>query len=219
MEKRSGELRAWGIAQLEKLEAKLEDRKRKKVLHQKIDAAVDSIPVETGGLSAILPGMDMNKYSEAYQQGAEAAMKKYGLSLYDLLGLLPGGAVIEGAIKPSEGASRAETIALGGGGGLLGTALGGLGGAALTSKMTGEEPDQQLEFSLPAAGIGAIGGGAIGNIIGRWLAERKKSPEAISLEEIKAVIEQAKAGQSGSNVTINMAEPAGTPVKEINKET
>ena len=150
--------------------------------------------------------LDAMRKNSSYDDGAKAVFEKHGLSIYDLLGLLPGGSLIEGAVKPSEGASRAETMALGGGGGLLGTVLGGAAGAAATSELTGEDPEKQLMFSLPAAGGGAVVGGALGNIIGRWLAERKKSPETINLEEIKAMLEQAKAGQPGSNVTINMAD-------------
>ena len=160
--------------------------------------------------------MNMRKQSGAYNSGVHDTLVKNGLSLYDLLGLLPGGSLIEGAIKPSEGASRAETMALGGGGGLLGTALGGLAGAAATSRMVGDDKDRQLMFSLPAAGAGAIGVGALGNIIGRWLAERKKSPETINLEEIKAVLEQANSGRPGSNVTINMADKPVDNKEEIN---
>ena len=172
------------------------------------------------GLEAILPGMENTnmKTGQAYIDGVHDGLTKRGLSAYDLIGLLPGGSVIEGGVKPSEGASRAETMLLGGGGGLLGTALGGIGGAALTSSITGKEPDEQLSFSVPAAAAGAIGGGALGNVMGRWLAERKPTPAAMDLDKLQDILAKMKVEQQGSNVTVNVGEAKPEGLKKKDKE-
>ena len=146
----------------------------------------------------------------AYQRGYKEAMVKLAkLSWADLMAILPGGSLIEGATNPAEGASRAETMALGGGGGLLGAIAGG----ALAGKLTNVteqnpfEPDKQTwNMSLPAVLGGAAVGSVGGNILGRWLAERPT--EDNELAKIMATLEELKSKSQDSNVNITVA-PSG----------
>lgn len=163
----------------------------------------------------------MRKYGEAYMEGMRkacsdrgvdyAVLVKHAVSMADLLGFLPGGSLLEGAVKPAPGASRAETMALGGGGGLLGTLAGGGLGAALTAHKEGPADDMQTVFSIPATLGGMLGGGYLGNIAGRWLAERKPSDEQLSLDDIKEILEKTKGDGDRSSITINMSEAEKRP--------
>ena len=196
------------MAQMEHWKAKLEENRTKPQDQQRnpvvvlkdsllpldIEDQIQAPGVEKHGSPAILT-------ADSYMQGCQQVFVKHGLSMYDLLGLLPGGSAIESVVHPAEGASRGETMLMSGLGALAGTAAGGLGGAALTSKVTGEDPDKQLMFSLPAAGIGALAGGTLGNIAGRWLAERPKTQQGITIDELNTALEALKP-QSG--VTVNV---------------
>lgn len=206
------------MAQMEHWKAKLEENKTKpgaqkqnpvivlkdNLLPLDIEDKIQAAGVEKHSSPSILT-------ADSYVQGCQQVFEKHGLSMYDLLGLLPGGSAIESVVKPAEGASRGETMLMSGLGALAGTAAGGLGGAALTSRITGEDPDKQLMFSLPAAGIGALAGGTLGNIAGRWLAERPKTPQGITIDELKAALEEFKTQQQ-PGVTVNVS---GKPAAKV----
>ena len=161
-------------------------------------ATMDSLNAET----------DM-KYSQAYVDGADSELRKYGFSWADLAGFLPGGSIAGSLIDPPEGASRAEALALSGGGGLLGGVLGAGAGAYATGGMEGEPGQEQYMFNpMAALGGGLLGGGA-GSMLGRWLAKRK-TEDPMQAEQIKQILEALaaqKGGAGGSNITINMPEP------------
>lgn len=142
---------------------------------------------------------------QAYVQGLSDQLIKYGLSIYDLAGVIPGvGGIVEGVAKPSEGASRAETALFGGGGSLLGALLGSIAGAGLTAKVKKEGDDRQIIFNPAAALTGGALGGIGGNILGRWLVKRDVSPSRKELEDIKKIIEELKRLEK-NQITINVA--------------
>ena len=143
----------------------------------------------------------------------DAEFVKDALSWADLLGFLPGGAAIEALAKPEEGASRGETLALGGGGSLLGGLAGAAGGALATGGMEGEPGEEQYRFSpMAALGGGLLGSGA-GNILGRWLARHDKRPEdKLQEDQIRQILEALtaqKGAGGGANITITMPGAAG----------
>ena len=137
-----------------------------------------------------------------------AALVKNSLSYADLMGLVPGGGVIEGITVPETGASRGETMLYGGGGSILGALLGGGLGAGLTADVTGTPGNEQLMANPVAALAGASLGSGAGNLLGRWLARRKGEPA--TSEELQAMLAQLQ-GKSG--ITINM--PGTGPNTEL----
>jgi hypothetical protein len=137
-----------------------------------------------------------------------ASTVKLAAGWTDLMGLVPGGGVIQGLVQPERGANRGETMLFGGGGSLIGAGLGGLGGAALTAR---PEPGGETTFDpLAALALASLGSGG-GNLLGRWLARR---PEPATKEDLNQII--AALGARDRGVTINM--PGTGPSTELGKE-
>ena len=164
----------------------------------------------------VIAGMTPHKtaYFEAFEStcaghGVDpAALVKSAAGYADLLGLIPGGGVLEGMASPETGSSRGETTLLGGGGSVLGALLGGGLGGILTSKLVPGASGEEVEINPLALLAGASLGSGTGNLIGRWLARHEQQPV-----DIAALQEALRSMQPGSNVTINMADTAGNNIR------
>lgn len=98
----------------------------------------------------------------------------------DIAQFIPGiGGAISGIVEPATGASRAESMAVQGGTGMLGAGLVGLPTAAimmaLAAKMSGDKNRGRNVGLAGLAGLGLGGsiGTALGSNLGHWMARRE----------------------------------------------
>lgn len=133
----------------------------------------------------------------------QAMQKRAGLSSI-LMGLPVIGGAAHGLIDPVEGSPRGTSLFYEGGGGLLGSLLGALGGGAA---LRDDETGVMSPWGMAGGGIlGSVGG----SLLGRWLAQSKDSgdPEMEELRKLVEKLSERGVGLSrdsvGGGITINV---------------
>jgi len=133
------------------------------------------------------------------------ALIKYSFEASDLLRGLPiVGGGLHGLASPAQGANRAETGVLEGGGGAIGGVAGALLGAHAGQSLNEGKSDPDSIIPILAALAGSSAGTALGSIPGRFLAERN-TPSMQEVKKLKAALEKYKKQSIGKGININIS--------------